>query len=154
MRDSNKLNAARTSAACRRPVGGNSFALFAYANANNLDLVITKESMYPEFIINGIEYTAERFYSSMSRLPVATVRCQVKYPEDFEPDVKPTRKKLIGLLRMSWVLVPFVLLASVIILSVEGAVQSWEVWVAILSFSILIATNLYRSWFLYYNQKQ
>lgn len=128
-------------------------ALFAYANANNLNLVLTKESMYPEFTINGIEYTAERIYSSMSRLPVATIRCQVKYPEDFEPDVPPTRKKLIKLLRMSWLLIPYVLLITFIFLRVEGAARSWEVWIAILCFSTLIAINLYRSWFLYYNHK-
>jgi DNA-binding transcriptional MerR regulator len=129
-------------------------ALFAYANANNLDLVITKESMYPEFTINGIEYTAERFYSSMSRLPVASIRCSVKYPEDFEPDVPPTRKKLIKLLRMSWLLIPFVLLTAAIMFRFKGAFRSWEVWAAILGFSILIGANMYRSWLLYYNHKQ
>ena len=128
-------------------------ALVNYANENELDMIITKEGMYPEFTINGIEYTAERFYSSISRLPVASIRCQVKYPEDFEPDVKPTRKKLIGLLRMSWLLIPYVLLITFIFLRVEGAVRSWEVWTGILCFSTLIAINLYRSWFLYYNHK-
>lgn len=128
-------------------------ALFAYADANNLDLVITKEGMYPEFTINGIEYTAERFYSSMSRLPVATIRCQVKYPEDFEPDVPPARKKRIRLLRRSWMLIPFVLLTTLIFLRVEGAVRSWEVWMGILCFSIFIGVSLYRFWFLHYNDK-
>ena len=33
-------------------------ALFAYANANGLDMVITKEGMQPEFTINGIEYAS------------------------------------------------------------------------------------------------
>ena len=129
-------------------------ALFAYANAAGLDLVITKESMYPEFTINGIEYTAERFYSPMSMLPVATIRCQVKYPEDFEPDVPPTRKKLIGLLRMSWLLIPYVLLVTFIFLRADVTDGSWAVWVAIAGISILIGANLYRSWLLYYNHKQ
>lgn len=128
-------------------------ALLNYANANNLDLVITKEGMYPEFTINGIEYTAERFYSSMSRLPVATIRCQVKYPEDFEPDVPPARKKRIRLLRMSCLLIPFVLLITLIFLRVEGAVRSWEVWTGILCFTIFIGVSLYRFWFLHYNDK-
>ena len=128
-------------------------ALVNYANENELDMTITKEGMYPEFTINGIEYTAERFYSSMSRLPVATIRCQVKYPEDFEPDVPPARKKRIRLLRMSCLLIPFVLLTTLIFLRVEGAVRSWEVWMGILCFSIFIGVSLYRFWFLHYNDK-
>ncbi len=50
-------------------------ALFAYANAHNLELVVTREGMYPEFTIGGIEYTAERFYTSVRGIPVATIRC-------------------------------------------------------------------------------
>ena len=36
--------------------------LFEFANKEKKDLVITKESMYPEFIMDGIEYHAERYY--------------------------------------------------------------------------------------------
>ena len=129
-------------------------ALIAYANANNLDLVITKEGMYPEFTINGIEYTAERFYTAVSKVPVATIRCSVKYPEDFEPDVPPARKKLILLLRMSWLLIPIVLLISVISLRWEGALRSWELWVGLLCFIAFAGVLMYRGRLLFFNHKQ
>ena len=37
--------------------------LCAYANKENLNLVITKESLYPEFTIDGVEYTAMRYHA-------------------------------------------------------------------------------------------
>lgn len=129
-------------------------ALLNYANANNLDITITKESMYPEFTINGIEYTAERLYTAVSKVPVATIRCRVKYPEDFEPDVPPARKKLILLLRMSWLLIPIVLLISVIFLRWEGALCSWELWVGLLCISAFAGVQMYRGWLLFFNNKE
>lgn len=78
-------------------------ALIAFANGHDLDMVITRESMNPEFAIDGIEYTAERHYTSVQRVPVAVVRCSVKYPEDFEPDVPEKRKKFLKLVNRCWV---------------------------------------------------
>lgn len=129
-------------------------ALVNYANENELDMTITKEGMYPEFTINGIEYTAERFYTAVSKVPVATIRCSVKYPEDFEPDVPPARKKLILLLRMSWLLIPIVLLISVIFLRWEGALRSWELWVGLLCISAFAGVQMYRGRLLFFNHKQ
>lgn len=132
-------------------------ALFAYANANGLDMVITKESMYPEFTINGIEYTAERFYTAAYRVPVATIRCSVKYPEDFEPDVPEKRKKLMKLLHYSWILIPVIFVILVIAALAGGwnnLLHSWEGWVLIGSFGLLTLAKLIRNWMLYYNHKQ
>lgn len=127
-------------------------ALFAYANANGLDMVITKECMYPEFTINGIEYVAERFYTTLSRIPVASIRCSVKYPEDFEPDVEPKRKKLMKVLRFSWALIPLALLAAV--LCRVGLLRSWQGWAMFACFAVLILTNVFRMWLMHYNHKQ
>lgn len=127
-------------------------ALFAYANANGLDMVITKEGMYPEFTINGIEYVAERFYTTLSRIPVASIRCSVKYPEDFEPEVEPRRKKLMKVLRFGWVLIPIALLVAV--LGRVGMLQSWEGWVLLLCFCVMIVINVFRMWLMHYNHKQ
>ncbi|MBO5096765.1 MAG: MerR family transcriptional regulator [Agathobacter sp.] len=69
-------------------------ALFQYANQENVDLVITKESMYPEFTINGVEYVAERNYSYMSRIPVAVVSCHRKDREIKGEGIEKTRKNL------------------------------------------------------------
>lgn len=35
--------------------------LFRYADENNLDIVITKEGIEPQFVLNGIEYKAQLF---------------------------------------------------------------------------------------------
>lgn len=58
-------------------------ALFQYADENNLNLVITKESMYPIFEIDGIEYTAERMFYRFG----ASIRCKMTHPEELEEEL-------------------------------------------------------------------
>ena len=127
-------------------------ALFDYANANGLDMVVTKESMYPEFTINGIEYTAERFYTTVQRVPVATVRCSVKYPEDFEPDVPEKRKKLLKLLHLGWFPAVVILISLGAFLS-QGLYSSWEGWLVLISILAVTGVSLYRTWLFFYNYK-
>lgn len=131
-------------------------ALLAYANDHQLDITITKESMYPEFTINGIEYTAVRFYTLKFRVPVATIRCSVKHPEDFEPDVPSTRKRVLKLLRLSWVLIPVILAIVCMIASGiwQDAIRSWEFWVGALCFLVFIGVKLFQEWLLFFNHKQ
>lgn len=59
--------------------------LCKYANENDLDLVITKEGMTPEFTIDGIEYTA---YRSSGRFGIS-IHCEMKHPEDYIPSDMP-----------------------------------------------------------------
>lgn len=59
-------------------------ALFEYARENNLDLVITKESMYPIFEIDGVEYTAVRRFGRFG----ACIRCTMTHPEELEEELK------------------------------------------------------------------
>lgn len=56
-------------------------ALCKYASENDLNLIITKESMYPEFTINGIEYEAYRNFGRFG----AIVYCEMKHPEIIFP---------------------------------------------------------------------
>ena len=128
-------------------------ALFAYAEKNSLNLVITKESMYPEFTIDGIEYTAERVYNAVRGIPVATIRCKVKYPEDFEPDVPENRKKLMKLLNLGWWLIPAV---AVIFIALAGRNVSspLERWLMGLGVAAITAVGLYRTWLFHFNEKQ
>lgn len=79
-------------------------SLFAYANENGIDLVITKESMYPEFTINGVEYIAERVFGRHG----AVVHCQMKYPDEAIPDGMP--KKKYKKLRFINALIPVILI--------------------------------------------
>lgn len=131
-------------------------ALFAYANKNSLELVITKESMYPEFTINGIEYTAERFYKPVQRVPVAVIRCTVKYPEDFEPDVPESRKRYMKLLNLSWLLIPvlLILLPRLIPLIGSGFFSQWEAWVLLIMLILLIGAKSVLNWIYHFNEKQ
>lgn len=130
-------------------------ALFAYANENNLDLVITRESMYPEFTINGIEYTAERFYKPVQRIPTAMIRCTVKYPEEFEPDVPEQRKKYMKLLNLSWILIPCILVFLPLMIQMvkSGIFASWEGWVLLIMIVALIGAKSILDWIYHFNEK-
>ena len=128
-------------------------ALFAYAEKNSLNLVITKESMYPEFTIDGIEYTAERVYNAVRGIPVATIRCKVKYPEDFEPDVPENRKKLMKLLNLGWWLIPAVAVIF-IVLAGRNVSSPLESWLMGLGVAAITAVGLYRTWLFHFNEKQ
>jgi len=127
--------------------------LFAYAEKNSLNLVITKESMYPEFTIDGIEYTAERVYNAVRGIPVATIRCKVKYPEDFEPDVPENRKKLMKLLNLGWWLIPAVAVIF-IVLAGRNVSSPLERWLMGLGVAAITAVGLYRTWLFHFNEKQ
>ena len=128
-------------------------ALFAYAEKNSLNLVITKESMCPEFTIDGIEYTAERVYNAVRGIPVATIRCKVKYPEDFEPDVPENRKKLMKLLNLGWWLIPAVAVIF-IVLAGRNVSSPLERWLMGLGVAAITAVGLYRTWLFHFNEKQ
>lgn len=128
-------------------------ALFAYAEKNSLNLVITKESMYPEFTIDGIEYTAERVYNAVRGIPVTTIRCKVKYPEDFEPDVPENRKKLMKLLNLGWWLIPAVAVIF-IVLAGRNVSSPLERWLMGLGVAAITAVGLYRTWLFHFNEKQ
>ena len=78
--------------------------LFAYANEHDLNLVITKEGLEPEFELDGIPYLAMRTYRRMGPVPVMIVRCAAKYPDALEPDVPQPRKLLFQLLHNWWLL--------------------------------------------------
>lgn len=67
-------------------------ALFAYARDNNLDLVITKESMYPQFTIDGIPFTAQRNYTHVQGIPVASILCTAVHADDMLPPASPVRR--------------------------------------------------------------
>lgn len=84
-------------------------SLFQYANENNLNLVITKESMYPEFTLDGIEYVADRFFTRYG----AIVRCQMKHPEEIIPKEMPSTKYKI-IKNMLKLIIP-VIIASVMV---------------------------------------
>lgn len=123
-------------------------ALCQYGSENGLNLVITKEGMYPEFTVDGIEYTAERLYMSLRGIPVATIRCTAMHPEDFENDVPEPRKGLLRFLHRNWLLIPFVIL---ILFICRDYLTHWEGWLIIASMAALVAVMLYFHNLYYYN---
>lgn len=125
-------------------------ALFRYAEENGLDLVITKESMYPEFTIDGVAYTATRNYGRSYRLPVATIHCEVMHPEDFEPqDVSPSRRRVQRLIHLLWLPA---LLCLFLILPRRALFASREGWVILVSLLAVVGVMSFRGWLLFYNE--
>ncbi len=87
-------------------------ALFEYANVNNLNLVITREGLNPEFEIDGIAYTAQRVYRRAGLMPVLTVRCTARNPQELEPDVTGFRGKAMKFIHNWWPLMLTALLGG------------------------------------------
>ncbi len=132
-------------------------ALCQYANQNNLDLVITREGMYPEFTIDGIEYTGERHYVRACSLPVATIRCTAKHPEEFEPDLPKWKKRILKLFHYSWILIPIIILNLSAVTGRGGGKAMFttpEGWIVIISVLILTVIGVFRFVLFTYNGRK
>lgn len=87
-------------------------ALLKYAKDYDKDITITKEGMYPEFILDDIEYSAMRVQGRYG----STVHCEMKYPEQEEPkSIDEGRKRWMTMLirfapLLVWEIVLFFLL--------------------------------------------
>lgn len=125
-------------------------ALFQYARENGLELVITRESMYPEFTIDGVEYTATRNYMAVWGCPVASIHCEVLHPEDFEPrDIPPLRRRTQRIFYFLWGPALFLLF---FLLPRRWMLFSWD-GLAILLFTLTIVGVIsFFSWLLFFNQ--
>ena len=126
-------------------------ALFAYANENNLNLVITKESLYPEFTIDGVEYTAMRYHG---RYGLAGVMCQRKDREIKGDGVAEPRKLLQWFIHRWGGLLIVIVLYTILVL--PEMVKDGMVWEAILAFVsplIFLIAMTYRDMVLHFNDK-
>lgn len=70
-------------------------ALYDYGRSVGKEIEITKEGMYPEFIMDGEEYEACRNYTCVRGIPVATIKCTRKGMEELTG-----RKKLMAIFRI------------------------------------------------------
>lgn len=70
-------------------------ALYDYGRSIGKEIEITKEGMYPEFIMDGEEYEACRNYTCVRGIPVATIKCTRKGMEELTG-----RKKLMAIFRI------------------------------------------------------
>lgn len=129
-------------------------ALLAYAAEEDLDIVITKESMYPEFTLDGIEYTATRNYTSLRGCPVASIACEVAHPEDFLPaDVPPSRRRLMRLLHYLWLPAAVLLVILLPRLELFQQLAPWESLLVLAGLLAPLGVMSFRSWLLFYNEK-
>lgn len=70
-------------------------ALYDYGRSVGKQIEITKEGMYPEFIMDGEEYEACRNYTNIRGIPVATIKCTRKGMEELTG-----RKKFMAMFRI------------------------------------------------------
>ena len=126
-------------------------ALFAYANKENVNLVITKESLYPEFTIDGVEYTAMRYYG---RYGVIWVRCERKNREIKGEGMKEERKLLLWILqKYGWAIAGLVLycILGIPVMFADG--MGSESVILLIGVLALIGTRIYRDVVLHFNDK-
>lgn len=131
-----------------------SAALRQYAAEHDLELVVTKESMYPEFTIDGIEYTAQRNYTAIHGCPVASIACEAVHPSALEPaGLSPARRRVQRLFHFLW----FPALAVLFLLltrwkQIGDLLASWEGWVLLVSLLAMVGAMSFRGWLLFYNE--
>lgn len=65
--------------------------LLRYAKDNHLPIFITKEGMYPEFELNGVEYMAYREFGRFG----ANIVCKVKNTDEIKPKNITKRNKIL-----------------------------------------------------------
>lgn len=66
-------------------------ALLEYAESIGADITITKEGLSPEFVLNGVEYSAFRYTTKFGH----SIHCNMKHPELAEPDNVAGKKRII-----------------------------------------------------------
>lgn len=119
-------------------------ALLQYAEENNLDIYITKEGMTPEFTINGVEYTAIRYFGRFG----AVVHCTAKHPEKLIP-AGMSKKKYAVLQWLFWTMPVFIVMGILFITSIReplGELALILAAVALLSVAMALRVNyLYRN---------
>lgn len=129
-------------------------ALYAFAMEKDLDLVITKECMYPEFTINGIEYTAERNYARGGGIPIAVISCTRKDAPEVEEEFKHGKKKWMRMLHIAWPGI-FLFLFFLITRWKDGfqkMLRSPEGWIILAVLAIMCVVGIIRSYYLYWNR--
>lgn len=134
-------------------------ALLAYAQQEKLDLVITQESMYPTFTVDGIPYSAYRDYHRMGAagisVPVATIHCEMTEPDLYLPPVPEKRRKAVAIFRAA---LPGILLYGLFLLNMGssllwGSDPLWQVLLVLAVAAVVIGAGCYFNWRFHFNDK-
>ena len=105
-------------------------ALMHYADENNLKLVLTKGGMYPNFELDGVEYTAHRAFDRFG----ATIHCTMVHPEEAGADeISPGRKIFYRFLHGPY----WFLILLFIWMAISRQSLGWAALVAIMIFPCL-----------------
>lgn len=107
--------------------------LCRYANEHNLDLVITKEGMMPEFTLDGIEYRAVRMHGCYGM----AIHAEMIHPEDYIP--QGMSEKRYSVFRMIVVaIVPLLcIFAGTFLWALPDAIETGDVLGLILMLALL-----------------
>lgn len=97
-------------------------ALLAWSQATGQDIVITREGMYPRFVLNGAEYQAHRIYRRIGyryvSAPLAVIHCQLCGQKNAaDTSVSPRRRRFLRILRCS---LPSIFLFALIMIPCSG----------------------------------
>lgn len=132
-------------------------ALLRFAQQEQVELVVTRESMYPTFTMDGIDYTAYRDYHRVGvgglSVPVSTVHCEMTDPVDSQ--VSPKRRKRTAIFNAA---VPGILLYGFILLTrapglIHGRDPLWKAILFLAAIGVLIAAGCYFFWRFHFNDK-
>lgn len=124
-------------------------ALYAYAMEKNKHITITKRGMYPEFVMDGAEYKAERNYTVVARIPTAVIRCTRNDASEKDKQYRHGRKKWMRILCICWPAVTGTLLliflwGKVLFSNTEGRIALLAIMIVLLAMSV-------RNYLLYWN---
>ena len=130
-------------------------ALCKYADEQNLNLVITKEGMYPHFTIDGIEYEAERYYRTVHNVPVNTVRCKMVNSEEYDVDLPKGKKRAMKMIHDIWIPLLFLAMCvyNLVGFSLEELFHTWEGIVILLAAIVMAGVSVYFYVIFYYNER-
>ena len=128
-------------------------ALYAYAMKNNKEITITKEGMYPEFIMDGIQYKAERNYTSVMGIPLAVVRCTRVDAAETDVRHEHGRKKWMRILHICQptILGILFMIFSRGISSLKELFSTSEGIVLLIAIILVCITMCIRNYYLYWN---
>ena len=121
-------------------------ALRQYALKNDLELVMTKEDMHPEFTLNGGEYTAQRRYHCPKGTlwPVASIYVTAKHPEQILPQLPQPERQVLKAVRYGWIFGIMAFFAVVIALDQgQDAFSTPEGLAAVIGIPLLIGIGLF-----------
>lgn len=113
-------------------------ALLHFAQTEHADITITKESMYPEFIYNGVEYKAHRVVTRFGPI----IHCEMVHPELAEPAGMQENRKMI--LQKTANYLPLVLVGAIWLLLLFGKDDVWLGYVIGILALLYIGAIFYR----------